>query len=113
MDVVAIGADRKGIELLCDVALDVPGSMLGDFDRVRQILTNLIGNAVKFTDKGEVVVGVKVESPSILRMQRSFSKDFIEGGHVGHEDDTNGDDDGSRVIHFWVRDTGIGIPQDK
>lgn len=110
VDVIAIGAERKGIEVLCNVSEDVPGTMLGDFDRVRQILTNLIGNAVKFTDRGEVIVGVKLEGPKILQIQRSFSGELLEEEteYIGN---TNEQD--KSVVHFWVRDTGIGISKDK
>lgn len=55
-------AARKGIELICDLPLDVPSMMFGDEARLRQVLLNLAGNAVKFTDSGDVVVSVKVVS---------------------------------------------------
>jgi signal transduction histidine kinase/CheY-like chemotaxis protein len=74
-------ADEKGLELLCDVASDVPDSLQTDSARLRQIIVNLVGNAIKFTTHGEVTL--KVEN---------------DGGQ--------GD---SRVLHFTVADTGIGI----
>ena len=58
---LALRAAEKGIELACHVAPDVPGALLGDPGRLRQVLLNLVGNAVKFTDEGEVVLGVSVE----------------------------------------------------
>ncbi len=78
-------AHAKGLRLLCHVAPDTPTALRGDPGRVRQILVNLIGNAVKFTTDGEVVIGVGVESRS----------------------------DQQVCLHFTVRDTGIGIPPDK
>ena len=80
-------AAEKGLELACDVAADVPATVVGDAGRVRQVLLNIVGNAVKFTNAGEVVVRV---SPS-----------------ASHQAD------GRVHLHFVVSDTGIGIPQDK
>jgi PAS domain S-box-containing protein len=82
---VAVRAHAKGLELICDVAHDVPMHVLGDPGRLRQILLNLIGNAIKFTDKGEVVLSVSVERQA---NQIQFFK-------------------------FSVRDSGIGIPAAK
>ena len=82
---MAVRAQEKGLELFCGLDPDVPTLLKGDPGRIRQILTNLVGNAVKFTSKGEVSVSV-----SLLH------------------------NDGSRaILRFLVKDTGIGIPQDK
>ena len=75
-------ASRKGIELIWRVRPDVPGQVVGDPTRLRQILFNLVGNAIKFTGKGDVLVNIWPESAS---------PDGI-------------------LLHFLVRDTGIGIP---
>jgi CheY-like chemotaxis protein len=82
---MAIPAHQKGLELTYDVAPDVPRTVISDPIRVRQVLLNLIGNAVKFTHEGEVAVAV--------RLDRS-----------GEEAPT---------LHFAVRDTGVGIPPEK
>jgi PAS domain S-box-containing protein len=82
---LALRAHEKELELAWRVAPGVPDALLGDPVRLRQILVNLAGNAVKFTARGEVVVGVDVESAA--------------GEGV--------------VLHFRVTDTGIGIPADK
>jgi two-component system, sensor histidine kinase and response regulator len=82
---LSVRADEKGLELLCEVAAKVPEVIRGDSNRLRQIVVNLVGNAVKFTDKGEVVLKVQVEAE-------------------------DGDD---RILHFVVADTGIGIPAEK
>jgi PAS domain S-box-containing protein len=82
---LAMRAAQKGIELACHIAPDVPDALLGDPGRLRQIVVNLVGNAIKFTDEGEVVIHCAV--------------------------DTEGDD--GFQLHFAVRDTGIGIPADK
>jgi PAS domain S-box-containing protein len=82
---LALRADQKGLELLCDVAGDVPKFVKGDFDRLRQIVINLVGNAIKFTAAGEVLVTVR----------------------------TGGTDGANSLIHFTVSDTGIGVPTDK
>ncbi len=78
-------AHAKGLELACQVADDVAPALRGDPSRLRQILVNLIGNAVKFTEAGEVVVHAE-------------SRD-IDAEHV--------------VVTFTVSDTGIGIPREK
>src|SRR5262249_55032165 len=55
---LAVRAHRKGVDLLCDVAAEVPDQVRGDAVRLRQVLVNLIGNAIKFTERGEIVVTV-------------------------------------------------------
>jgi len=82
---LSLRADEKSIDLACQVSNHVPGNLLGDEARVRQVLVNLVGNAVKFSDHGEVFVSV---APETLQ-------------------------DGEIVLHFRVSDTGIGIPKDK
>jgi PAS domain S-box-containing protein len=78
-------AAEKGLELACRIAHDVPDALLGDAGRLRQIILNLVGNAIKFTDEGEVVVEVIVERQT--------------------QDEV--------TLRFTVRDTGIGIAHDK
>ncbi len=86
IDVLGPRAGQKKIELLYELDPSVPAAVLGDVTRLRQVLVNLAGNAVKFTERGEVVVAVK---------------------HVGAADE-------ARVrLRFSVRDTGIGIPGDR
>jgi CheY-like chemotaxis protein len=85
MKTLAVGAQQKGLELAFHVHYDVPAALIGDLTRVRQILTNLIGNAIKFTEQGEIIVWVGRES----------------------------DDQGGTTLHFAVTDTGIGIPREK
>jgi signal transduction histidine kinase/DNA-binding response OmpR family regulator len=86
---LALRANEKGLELLLDVRPDVPGDVIGDQARVRQVVTNLVGNAIKFTDKGEVVLS------------------------VGLDTKMDAQEDGRTKLHFEVRDTGIGIPPEK
>ena len=78
-------ATEKGLELACHVGLDVPDALQGDPHRLRQVIINLVGNAIRFTDKGEVVVDVSVETPG--------------ENHVR--------------LCLAVKDTGPGIPADK
>lgn len=78
-------ASEKGLELACRIAADVPETLIGDPMRLRQIVMNLTGNAIKFTSEGEVVVGVDIDCRS----------------------------DASMVLLFSVSDTGIGIPIDQ
>lgn len=82
---IAFKAHEKGLELIWDMDPDVPVFLQGDPGRLRQILTNLVGNAIKFTAKGEVSIGVSLLS--------------------GNDEEC--------LLHFSVRDTGIGIPRDK
>jgi PAS domain S-box-containing protein len=82
---MALRAQSKGIELACHVAADVPDALIGDPSRMRQVLMNLVGNAVKFTESGEVIVRVTRESAT----------------------------DDNVVLHVSVQDTGIGIPVEK
>jgi signal transduction histidine kinase/ActR/RegA family two-component response regulator len=89
-----IGVREKGLEFLCSVAPDVPDHLRGDPNRLRQILTNLIGNAVKFTEAGQITV--KVE-----RWQKGQAEPALSNR--------------TRTVSlcFLVRDTGIGIPSHK
>ena len=85
MKSLALRAHRKRLELACHVAHGVPAAVEGDPHRLRQIVVNLVGNAIKFTERGEVVLDVEVES-------------------------TSGDE---LILHFRVTDTGIGISADQ
>jgi signal transduction histidine kinase len=104
-EVMAIRAHQKGLELACYIMPGVPTNLIGDPLRLRQILVNLIGNAIKFTEKGEVVVEVRRNGET-------------EKGRKG-ERETKTISPFPRLpdspIHllFSVKDTGIGIPQEK
>ncbi len=82
---IAFRADQKGLEVICDFASDVPEMVNTDPTRLRQIILNLVSNAVKFTSQGEILLRVQAEL-------------------AGAENAT---------LHFMVRDTGIGIPRAK
>jgi two-component system sensor histidine kinase/response regulator len=85
VDIVKIRAGEKGLDLACLIQHDVPSLLLGDPGRLRQVLMNLMDNALKFTEKGEVVIRITLEE----------------------ENDTHA------TLRFAVNDTGIGIPQDR
>ena len=85
LDMVAIRVKKKGLILSYAVSYGTPNTIIADHGRLRQILVNLLGNAVKFTDAGEISV--------------SISAHRLEGNKY--------------QMHFKVKDTGIGIPQDK
>ncbi len=82
---LALLAHKKGLELACRIENDVPVALVGDPGRLRQVIVNLIGNAVKFTSEGEILLGVR------------------------KMDET----DDAAKLHFSVKDTGIGIPMEK
>lgn len=84
-ELLAVRAHEKRLELACRIMPGVPANLRGDPNRLRQILTNLLGNAIKFTERGEVVLRVE-------------------------QDDT---DPAAGVLRFAVSDTGIGIPEEK
>ena len=86
LQTLALRAHAKGLELACRIAPDVPDALVGDAGRLRQVLVNLVGNAIKFTERGEVIVTVVREAGR--RRARSS-------------------------LRFAVADTGIGIPAEK
>jgi len=83
VSLLGVRARERSIELLADIPSSVPEQVRGDPTRLRQVLTNLVGNAIKFTEQGEVVVSLRVVAER----------------------------DGKAVVRFAVRDTGIGIPE--
>jgi polar amino acid transport system substrate-binding protein len=89
--VTSLRAEEKGLELLFNSALAIPRKLVGDPLRLGQVLTNLVGNAIKFTETGEVTVQVKIES-------QIESQTAIQGETPGHI-----------VLGFTVSDTGIGL----
>ena len=82
---LGVRADQKGLELTADIAAVVPDHLIGDPMRLRQILINLTDNAIKFTERGDVTLGVTVESAR----------------------------DDLHCLHFTIADTGVGIPEEK
>jgi signal transduction histidine kinase/HPt (histidine-containing phosphotransfer) domain-containing protein/BarA-like signal transduction histidine kinase len=102
MDLLALKAAEKNLDLACVVDDAIPKILVSDVTRLRQILVNLIGNAVKFTHQGEVVIEVTPAG----RAQRNIP--------AGHEHDTKFLRHPDQwLLHFSVRDTGIGIPLDR
>jgi two-component system sensor kinase len=81
---LAVTASQKGIELICRVGPEVPAEICGDPTRLRQVVVNLVGNAIKFTAQGSVLINT-----------------FVEEGENGP------------LLHLAVQDTGVGIPSDK
>jgi len=82
---LGLRADTRGLELACHTFPDVPDALVGDVGRLHQIIVNLVGNAIKFTEEGEVIVRIETESQTEAEV----------------------------CLHFAVTDTGIGIPEEK
>ena len=82
---LAFRAHEKGLELICDIPAELPDYVIGDPTRIRQIVINLLANAIKFTAEGEIVLGAALESRANGKLQ----------------------------VHFTIRDTGIGISKEK
>jgi two-component system sensor histidine kinase/response regulator len=106
---LALRAHKQGLELACHFAPDVPDALVGDPGRLGQIIINLVGNAIKFTGEGEVVLSVRLVRGS--RANRDGGQDTCEPG--------NGDVRGGPgstefvTLSFAVSDTGPGIPREK
>jgi PAS domain S-box-containing protein len=82
---LAFRAHQKGLELICDIQPEIPERVVGDLNRLRQIIINLIGNAIKFTERGEVGLRIAIDSRT----------------------------PGELLLHFVVSDTGVGIAAEK
>jgi len=82
-------ANRKGLQFECRLAPDLPSRLVGDPKRLKQVILNLAGNAVKFTPEGKITLTVEQESP------------------------TAGDSNRDTILRFTIQDTGVGIPGDK
>jgi len=85
MKSLSVRAHQKGLELIYDVQPDVPEALIGDPGRIRQVLVNLIGNSIKFTELGEIFIYVEEESQ----------------------------EDATTCLHFTVKDTGVGVQAEK
>ena len=85
INALSLRAQQKGLELQCQIPSDLPDELIGDPTRLKQIVVNLVGNALKFTSKGEITVQVEIEAQAT----------------------------DPAMLHFRVADTGIGIPLDK
>ena len=101
MRTLAVRAHKQGLELACHIPSELPEILIGDAGRLRQIIVNLAGNAIKFTTFGEVVVEVSLEDSAACPPSGTEAAT----GNGGTEQDI--------CLHFAVRDTGIGIPLEK
>jgi signal transduction histidine kinase len=101
---LAVRAQQQDLELACHIAADVPDGLIGDPLRLRQIVVNLVGNAIKFTDRGEVIVRVECEEgvlpPAAAQTEAAAAQVAEEAPQ-------------SARLHVSVQDTGIGIPSEQ
>jgi PAS domain S-box-containing protein len=98
MKALALRAQEQGLELAYDVSPEVPDPLMGDPVRLQQVIINLVGNAVKFTERGEVVLHVGLDSKD---------EGLAAALHGGPRAECK------RLLHFSVRDTGVGISPEK
>jgi signal transduction histidine kinase/ActR/RegA family two-component response regulator len=110
VELLRLAAAGKGLELVYRPDPDLPPAIVGDATRLRQVLVNLLNNAVKFTDKGEVVVSVQLETADEQRMTVDGRRSTVDTPPHPHKES---DHYPLITIHFSVRDTGIGIPPDR
>jgi two-component system, sensor histidine kinase and response regulator len=126
---LGLRAQQKGLELACHITPDVPDHLLGDLGRLRQVIVNLVGNAIKFTQRGEVIV-------SVTTVKEDFTPEDTESAEKEEHKTFNREENGSNqfaspsrlsssalsasspvksvcLLRFEVIDTGIGIPADK
>jgi PAS domain S-box-containing protein len=94
-DLIASRAAEKGLDLAMEVDPGVPSAISSDVTRLRQVLINLLNNAVKFTEKGEIVISVSLDTQKATREAAALTQPLPVS------------------LHFTVRDTGIGIPADR
>ncbi len=104
LDLLSQRASEKQLELAYHIEEGVPASVVGDVTRLRQVLVNLVSNAVKFTNSGEVLIEVKGHPAATAENNGTVS--IVDGARLMTQQ-------GVWELQFAVRDTGIGIPQDK
>ena len=120
LNTLALRASQKSLELACHIAPDIPDALRGDPGRLRQILVNLVGNAIKFTEHGEVVVRVSLDKETRRQGDKETGPVPGPAGGLSGQPALEG---GQRPVSlspcllvslsFEVSDTGIGIPPDK
>jgi len=104
LDLLASKAAEKNLDLLCEMDDETPALVMGDATRLRQILVNLVGNAIKFTETGEITVGVRsklMHAPPPISTRAATASASASPAAQRWE------------IHFSVQDTGVGIPADR
>ena len=116
----SLRAAEKGLELMLRVHPEVPDSLAGDVGRLRQILNNLVSNALKFTEKGEVAVEVTLaegssseEVPGEVRNEKGNVRSQKFESPPSHLPPLTSHLEPQTLLHFQVRDTGIGVALDK
>ena len=103
VEIIALRAQEKGLELVYQIGSEVPVHLIGDPHRLRQILMNLLGNAIKFTEQGEIVLRIEKVGNAGSEIKGSEREFLASDLHLG----------ASVFLLFSVSDTGIGIPPEK
>ncbi|MEM9543278.1 MAG: response regulator [Cyanobacteria bacterium P01_E01_bin.42] len=115
LDLVVMKAGEKNLELAYLIEPDTPTQIIGDLTRLRQVLVNLLNNAIKFTERGEVTLTVKsdrVQTSSNLSQGNGLKAEMQEGERENNYPRKNNNKP-TTTFSFAVKDTGIGIPPDK
>lgn len=114
LKLLALRADKKGLELAWQMQSDVPEEVVGDPARLRQIVINLVGNAIKFTERGEVVLRVqRLPEPEATREGNGATAVGDSGGFSVLTPERAAMAGGQVLLQFSIVDTGIGIAEEK
>ncbi|MBF0229942.1 MAG: PAS domain S-box protein [Desulfamplus sp.] len=106
LDLLAIKAIQKGLELKCEIAPELSEKYLGDPLRIGQVIVNIVGNAIKFTNQGRVEI--KVEKYTSEKENVETSSNFVDNSYKNGVEKNNNREN---IILFSIHDTGIGIPE--
>ena len=108
-DITAVKAQEKGLELLFDIGPDVPTALIGDSMRLGQVMLNLLGNAIKFTESGEITLGIHLNQPDRDQQQAKANLAAATGVMTSDVIDANAACTSEISLRFDITDTGVGL----